>query len=98
MTIEAVAPHHSLTDLDRAVLEFERTWWLGPGIKDDLIGSRLGLDPAGYAELLGSLVDHPDALAADPLVVKRLRRMRDRRRRSRSVDRSRDRSLDLRGS
>ena len=91
MTIEALVPQPPLTDLDRAVLEFERTWWLGPGIKDDLIVSRLGLDADGYAAALGALVDHPEALAADPLVVKRLRRMRDRRRRARSLERSVDR-------
>ncbi len=97
MTIEALEAHPPLTDLDRSALELERTWWLEPGIKDDLIAARLGLDPDAYAAVLGSLLDHPEALAADPLVVKRLRRMRDRRRRSRSIDRAGDRSGDRPG-
>jgi hypothetical protein len=70
-----------LSDLDRAVLAFERGWWTEPGAKDDAIRDRLGLDPDSYAATLAALVDHPGALAEDPLLVKRLRRQRERRRR-----------------
>ncbi len=70
----------TLSDLDRAVLAFERTWWTEPGAKDDGIRERLGLDPDAYAAALAALVDHPAALAEDPLLVTRLRRQRERRR------------------
>ena len=73
----------TLSELDRAVLAFERTWWTEPGAKDDGIRERLGLEPDAYAAALAALVDHPAALAEDPLLVKRLRRARDRRRRRR---------------
>ncbi len=73
----------TLSELDRAVLAFERTWWTEPGAKDDGIRERLGLDPDAYAAALAALVDHPAALAEDPLLVKRLRRQRERRRRRR---------------
>lgn len=41
-----------------------------------------------YARHLDQLLDQPAALAAHPLEVKRLRRLRDARRRTRSARRS----------
>lgn len=73
----------ALCDLDKAILEFERTWWTLDGVKDDLIEQRFGLSPSAYYEALNGLLDDPEALAHDPLVVRRLRRLRDRRRRER---------------
>ncbi|MDQ6697458.1 MAG: DUF3263 domain-containing protein [Actinomycetota bacterium] len=72
-----------LTDRDKAILEFERTWWTEPGTKEAAIRSRLALSGTRYYQLLGELVESPEAMQADPLVVRRLRRMRDRRRRQR---------------
>jgi hypothetical protein len=72
-----------LTDAEKAILELERTWWSQPGDKNELIETRLGIEPASYYHQLNELIDRPDALAADPLVVRRLRRLRDRRRRAR---------------
>jgi hypothetical protein len=72
-----------LTDRERAILDFERSWWLEDGTKEAAIRSSLSLSPTRYYELLGRLIDHPAARAYDPLVILRLRRVRDRRRRAR---------------
>jgi hypothetical protein len=68
---------------ERAILEFERTWWLDPGPKHRSIRARLGLSASRYYVVLDRLIDDPDALAHDPLLVKRLRRNRAVRRRQR---------------
>ena len=64
-----------LTSEERAILEFERAWWLEPGPKDQAIEFALGLSAAAYYEVLGSLVRDRRALAFDPLTTKRVRAM-----------------------
>jgi hypothetical protein len=73
----------ALTDRDRAVLDFERGWWLLPSPKGASIRARLSLSPTRYYQLLNRLLDDPAAATYDPLVVHRLRRARLRRRRAR---------------
>ena len=73
----------ALTERERAVLELERCWWQLPGSKESAIRERLGLSPTRYYQVLAALADSSDALAHDPLVVLRVRRARDRRRRAR---------------
>ena len=73
----------ALTDRDRAILDFERTWWTEPGPKDTAIRDRFELSGTRYYQLLTELLDDAEALAYDPLLVRRLRRARDRRRRAR---------------
>ncbi len=73
-----------LTDCERAMLDFERSWWTEPGPKESAIHEQLELSATRYYELLNELIDRPEAEAHDPLVVRRLRRTRDRRRRSRA--------------
>lgn len=72
-----------LSERDRAILEFEGSWWTDGGSKEAAIRSRLGLSASRYREILASLIDSAEAEAEDPLVVRRLRRERDRRRRAR---------------
>ena len=72
-----------LDDEDREILDFERVWWLGTGPKSDRIRVRLGYSPTRYYDRLAALLDQPAAYAYDPLTVKRLRLLRDRRRRAR---------------
>jgi hypothetical protein len=72
-----------LTDRERAILDFERTWWSEPGSKGAAIQARIGLSPARYYQLLATLIASPDAEAYDPLVVRRLRKLRSTRRRAR---------------
>ncbi|MFF8918495.1 DUF3263 domain-containing protein [Streptomyces sp. NPDC015032] len=69
-----------LSDRDRAVLAVERQSWAGPGAKDRAIRERLGISPTRYYQLLNALLDDRRALAADPVTVNRLRRVRDARR------------------
>ena len=78
----------ALSDREQAILDFERTWWRLPGTKDAAIRDRFALSGTRYYELVQELIDRPDALAYDPLVVLRLRRVRDRRRRARWEGRS----------
>jgi hypothetical protein len=72
-----------LTERERAILDFERGWWAEPGPKDLAIRARFGLSGTRYYQLLAGLLDRPEAYDYDPLVVLRLRRLRDRRRRAR---------------
>jgi hypothetical protein len=73
----------ALTDRDRAILDFERSWWTQPGPKDAAIRERFELSGTRYYQLLTELLDDPAALDYDPLLVRRLRRVRERRRRAR---------------
>lgn len=72
-----------LSDRDRAILDFERSWWQLEGAKEAAIRSQLDLSGTRYYEILQRLCDSPAARAYDPLVIHRLRRDRDRRRRAR---------------
>ncbi|WP_369140639.1 DUF3263 domain-containing protein [Modestobacter versicolor] len=69
---------------ERDMLAFERQWWRFPGAKETAIRERFGISPTRYYQVLNALVDRPEALAADPLLVRRLRRMRAARQRQRS--------------
>jgi hypothetical protein len=73
----------ALTERDRAILDFERSWWSEPGPKERTIKERFELSSARYYTLLGALIESPDALEYDPLLIRRLRRVKERRRRSR---------------
>ncbi len=67
----------------REILVFEAAWWQGPGSKEEAIRRRFGLSAARYYQLLNRLIDSPEALRFDPMLVKRLQRMRTARRRQR---------------
>ena len=73
----------ALTERDRAIIEFERTWWSEDSSKESIIRDRFALSTTRYYELLGDLIDSDEAYEFDPLVIRRLRRLRDRRRRAR---------------
>ena len=73
----------ALSDRDRAILDFERTWWKEPGSKEAAIRQRFALSPTRYYQVLGVLLTSPEAASYDPLVVRRLRRLRVDRRRAR---------------
>ena len=77
-----------LTDRDKAILDFERSWWTESGPKEVAIRERFDLSPTRYYQILNELLEAPEAMAYDPLVVRRLRRLRDRRRRARFEGRS----------
>jgi hypothetical protein len=73
----------ALSERDQSILDFERTWWTEPGPKEAAIRARFDMSPTRYYKVLNELLEQADALAYDPLVVRRLRRLRDRRRRAR---------------
>ena len=73
-----------LSRREHEMLTFERQWWRRPGAKETAIRDRFDLTPTRYYQLLNALVDQPAALAADPLLVRRLRRLRAARQRTRS--------------
>ncbi len=73
-----------LSHRDREMLAFERQWWRAAGAKETAIRDRFELSPTRYYQVLNALVDRPAALAFDPLLVARLRRVRAARRRTRT--------------
>jgi hypothetical protein len=73
-----------LSDRDQAILAFESEWRRHAGAKEEAIRAELELSPARYYQLLGRLIDTADAQAHDPMLVKRLRRLRDARAQARS--------------
>lgn len=81
-------PDSVLSDRDRLVLEFERAWWLLPGPKEAAIREHLEMSATRYYQALTRLLDDRDALEYDPLTIRRLRRLRESRRRER-LDRRR---------
>ncbi len=69
-----------LSDRDRAILALEARPWRTPGAKEAAVREQLGIAPVRYYQLLNGLLDRPAALAHDPLLVNRLRRLREQRR------------------
>ncbi|QGN33693.1 DUF3263 domain-containing protein [Microlunatus sp. Gsoil 973] len=76
-----------LSDRDAEILSFERQWWKFAGAKEQAIRDRFEMSATRYYQLLNALIDRPEALAHDPLLVKRLRRLRATRQRNRSARR-----------
>src|SRR6266496_6501611 len=76
-----------LTRRDREILTFERQWWKYAGAKEQAVRELFDMSGTRYYQVLNALIDTPAALAADPLLVKRLRRLRASRQRQRSARR-----------
>jgi hypothetical protein len=85
---EAAQPAvEGLSDRDGAILGFERHWWKYAGAKEQAIRDQFQMSATRYYQVLNALIDRPEALAHDPLLVKRLRRLRAARQRARSARR-----------
>ncbi len=80
-------PSGELTERDRAILAFERQWWKYAGAKEQAVRELFDMSATRYYQLLNALIDRPEALEADPMLVKRLRRLRAARQRARSARR-----------
>jgi hypothetical protein len=80
-------PGAGLGERDREILEFERQWWKYAGAKENAIRESFDMSATRYYQVLNALIDRPEALVADPLLVRRLRRMRAERQRVRSARR-----------
>jgi hypothetical protein len=76
-----------LSRRDREILSFERQWWKYAGAKEQAIRELFDMSTTRYYQVLNALIDTPAALAADPMLVKRLRRLRASRQRQRSARR-----------
>ena len=68
-----------LSELETRILEFEGTWWKFAGAKESAIKELFDLNAPRYYQLLNDLIDREDALIAAPMLVKRLRRLREAR-------------------
>ena len=68
---------------ERQILEFERFWWKYAGAKERAIKETLDMSATRYYQLLNQVIDMPDAVAYDPILVKRLQRLRAFRQRER---------------
>ncbi|GGO12185.1 DUF3263 domain-containing protein [Micromonospora parathelypteridis] len=72
-----------LTERERAILAFEQQWWRHAGAKEQAVRDTFGVSSTRYYQLLNGLLDNPAALAADPVLIGRLRRLRSSRARNR---------------
>ncbi|MBA3528575.1 MAG: DUF3263 domain-containing protein [Propionibacteriaceae bacterium] len=92
--VAATNPEHAsatssgeLSARDAEILAFERQWWKFAGAKEQAIRDKFEMSATRYYQVLNALIDRPEALAQDPLLVKRLRRLRATRQRNRSAKR-----------
>ncbi|MFZ2504426.1 MAG: DUF3263 domain-containing protein [Nocardioides sp.] len=76
-----------LSERDLQILEFERQWWKYAGAKETAVRQEFDMSATRYYQVLNALIDRPEALVADPLLVRRLRRLRATRQRQRSARR-----------
>ena len=76
-----------LSQRDRDILEFERHWWKYAGAKEQAVREKFDMSSTRYYQVLNALIDRPEALESDPLLVRRLRRLRASRQRQRSARR-----------
>ena len=80
-------PLDQLDRRDREILAFERQWWKYAGAKEQAIRELFDMSATRYYQVLNALLDKPEAMAADPLLIKRLRRLRTSRQRTRAARR-----------
>lgn len=76
-----------LTRREHDILAFERQWWKFAGVKEEAIKELFSMSATRYYQVLNALVDRPEALAAAPMLVKRLRRLRASRQKARAARR-----------
>lgn len=86
-SVKTSSPEHAngLSDLEVRILEFERSWWRYAGAKESAIKDLFDMSAPRYYQLLNDLIDREDALLASPMLVKRLRRLRQARMSARSA-------------
>ncbi|WP_237687458.1 DUF3263 domain-containing protein [Arthrobacter jiangjiafuii] len=84
----AVDPESPLGEQEQQMLALERAWWKYAGAKEQAIRELFGMSATRYYQVLNALIDTEEALAHDPMLVKRLRRLRTTRQRARTARRS----------
>jgi hypothetical protein len=92
--MDAAQMHHPMDDQpeglsrrEHEMLAFERQWWRYAGAKEQAIREQFGISATRYYQALNNMIDRPEALATDPMLVKRLRRLRSGRQRARAARR-----------
>jgi hypothetical protein len=78
-SVHAPGPGAELSARELDILAFERAWWRRGGRKEEAIREEFGVSAARYYQVLGALIETPAALREDPMLVKRLQRLRDAR-------------------
>jgi hypothetical protein len=78
-------PPSDLDHRSREILDFEREAWKLSVTKERAIRQRFGFSPSRYHQVLHRIIDRPEALVYDPMLVRRLRRVREVRRRARTA-------------
>jgi len=86
-TQTGTTPSDELSERDRKIIAFERQWWKYAGAKEQAISELFEMNATRYYQVLNALIDNPAALAADPMLIKRLHRLRATRQRARSARR-----------
>jgi len=74
--VAAVEATETLSEGQRAILDFERLWWRQPGAKEQAIRENFAMSPTRYYQALNALLDLPQALSYDASLVNRLQRLR----------------------
>jgi hypothetical protein len=80
-------PSEGLDERAKRILDFEREWWRYAGAKEQAVREHFDVSPTRYYQLLNRVIDDEEALAYDPMLVKRLRRLRSARQRQRAAKR-----------
>jgi hypothetical protein len=86
-TATEAVPADGLDERARRILDFEREWWKYAGAKEQAVRERFDVSPTRYYQLLNRVIDDEAAVAYDPMLVKRLRRLRAARQRQRAAKR-----------
>lgn len=85
--VPAGSPYRQLDRREREILAFEGQWWKYAGAKEQAIRELFDMSATRYYQVLNALIDDPAALEADPMLIKRLHRLRATRQRARSARR-----------
>ena len=80
-------PGEGLSHREREILAFERQWWKYAGAKEQAIRELFDMSSTRYYQVLNGLIEKQEAMAADPMLIKRLRRLRAGRQRARAARR-----------
>ena len=75
----------SVLGMTRSQYQILEEWWKFAGAKESAIKELFDMTPPAYYQLLNNLIDRDDALLAAPMLVKRLRRLREARTNARSL-------------
>ncbi len=85
--LEGASPKSALSARDQQILALERQWWKYAGAKEQAVRELFDVSATHYYQMLNALIDTEEALAHDPMLVKRLRRLRTSRQRARTARR-----------